>query len=207
MFVLSSPSGAGKSTLSRRLLESDGSFELSISATTRPPRTGEVDGKHYFFQTETEFEQHMEQGDFLEHAWVFGHHYGTPRGPVEASISAGRDVLFDVDWQGTQQLKASTLSHSLVTVFILPPSIAELERRLRTRAQDSDEVIAARMSKSLAEISHWSEYDYVLINDNLDACYSQIETIIRAERLRFPRQHRISRHVESLKKEFEERRR
>lgn len=205
LFVLSSPSGAGKSTLSRRLLASDPAFQLSVSATTRPPRPGETDGKDYFFLTEAAFEARCAAGEFLEHARVFGHRYGTPRAPVEAAISAGRDVLFDVDWQGTQQLKASSLSHAVVTVFILPPSIAELERRLRHRAQDSDETITRRMSKSLSEISHWSEYDYVLINDNLDECFSQIETIVRAERLRFPRQTRVNRHVDALKREFEER--
>jgi len=204
LFVLSSPSGAGKSTLSRRLLAGDASFVLSISATTRPMRPGEVDGKDYHFVDLARFRAMAEAGGMLEHARVFDHHYGTPRAPVEAAIAAGRDVLFDVDWQGTQQLRDSALGFALVRVFILPPSIAELERRLRHRGQDDDAVIARRMAKSQAEISHWAEYDYVLINDDLDLCYSQIETIVAAERLRRPRQRALVGHIDSLNREFQE---
>lgn len=203
IFILSSPSGAGKSTLSRRLLASDPAFELSVSATTRKPRPGEVDGKHYFFVDDHAFQKMIADDRMLEHATVFDHRYGTPRDAVKTAIDKGRDVLLDVDWQGTQQVKVSDLTHRLVTIFILPPSIAELERRLRTRAQDSDEVIARRMAKARAEISHWAEYDYVLINDDLDICYSQIETIIAAERQRFPRQPQIAVHVEALNAEFD----
>lgn len=203
MFVLSSPSGAGKSTLTRRLLEADPDFMLSVSATTRPARDGEVHGKHYLFVSSAEFDGIVAENGMLEHATVFGNRYGTPREPVETAIRAGRDVLFDVDWQGSQQLKASALRHALVTVFILPPSIAELERRLRARNQDSDAVIRGRMAKARAEISHWAEYDYVLINDDLDICYSQVETIIAAERQRFPRQPAIRGHVDALNREFE----
>lgn len=204
LFVLSSPSGAGKSTLSRRLLAGDGSFVMSVSATTRPMRPGEVDGKDYHFVDAARFSAMAAAGGMLEHARVFDHHYGTPRAPVEAAIGQGRDVLFDVDWQGTQQLRDSPLGFAVVSVFILPPSIAELERRLRHRGQDDDAVIARRMAKSQAEISHWAEYDYVLINDDLDTCYSQIGTIIAAERLRRPRQRSLIGHVESLNREFEE---
>lgn len=206
MIVLSSPSGAGKSTLSRQLLASDPAFTLSVSATTRPQRDGETHGEHYFFVDHTTFDQMVDDGDMLEHAEVFGNKYGTPRAPVEAAIKGGRDVLFDVDWQGAQQLGQSTLSNSLVTIFILPPSIAELEKRLRTRAQDSNAVIAGRMAKSRDEISHWAEYDYVLINDDLETCFSQIETIIAAERLRRFRQSALNDSVANLNAEFEKRR-
>ncbi|MEO0761724.1 MAG: guanylate kinase [Pseudomonadota bacterium] len=203
MVVLSSPSGAGKSTLSRRLIAEDPAFQLSVSATTRPPREGEVDGRDYFFVGHPRFDAMVEAGEMLEHATVFGNRYGTPRAPVEAATDAGRDVLFDVDWQGAQQLRGSALSNALVTVFILPPSIAELERRLKTRAQDSEEVIRGRMRRARDEISHWAEYDYVLINDDLEACFSQVGTIIAAERQRFPRQPRLQTHVERLNREFE----
>ncbi|MEO0820159.1 MAG: guanylate kinase [Pseudomonadota bacterium] len=203
MFVLSSPSGAGKSTLTRMLLERDPSFVLSVSATTRAPREGEVDGKHYFFVDHAEFDRMLEGDEMLEHAEVFGNRYGTPGKPVAEAIGQGRDVLFDVDWQGASQLRASQLSQALVTVFILPPSMRELERRLRTRAQDSDEVIARRMEKSRIEVSHWEDYDYVLINDDLATCYSQIETLIAAERLRRIRQPGLAQHVDTLNKEFD----
>ncbi|MEM9098987.1 MAG: guanylate kinase [Pseudomonadota bacterium] len=205
MFILSSPSGAGKSTLSRRLLESDPAFALSISATTRPKRPGEEDGKHYYFVEKEEFSRMVAAGEMLEYASVFGNSYGSPRGPVERVLAEGRDVLFDVDWQGAQQLGASDLGQSVVKVFILPPSIEELERRLRARAADSEEVIAQRMAEARAEISHWAEYDYVLINDNLDRCFARIETIIAAERLRWRRQKGIFDHVNALYREFEAR--
>ena len=203
LVVLSSPSGAGKSTLSRRLLSSDPDFELSVSATTRPPRPGEVDGKDYFFVSKQKFTELVRAGGMLEHAEVFGNHYGTPRAPVEAALTAGRDVLFDVDWQGAQQLKESELRHDIVQIFVMPPSIASLEERLNARAQDSAEVIAGRMAKAKSEISHWAEYDYVLINDDLDLCFSQIETIVHAERLRRIRQRGLGAHVTRLNDEFE----
>ncbi|MEM8793397.1 MAG: guanylate kinase [Pseudomonadota bacterium] len=205
MFILSSPSGAGKSTISRRLLESDPAFELSISATTRQQRPGEVEGKHYYFIDKPEFSRMSVAGELLESATVFGNSYGTPRAPVESALDSGRDVLFDVDWQGAQQLGASDLGPSVVKVFLLPPSLDELERRLRARAEDSDEVIARRMAEARAEISHWAEYDYVLINDNLDRCFSRIETIIAAERLRWRRQKWVFDQVNALYREFEER--
>ena len=204
LFVLSSPSGAGKSTLSRRLLEEDPAIGLSVSATTRPAREGETHGEDYFFVDHAEFERMVAEDRMLEHASVFGNSYGTPRAPVEAAIRAGRDMLFDVDWQGAQQLRASDLGQSVVQIFILPPSIAELERRLRARAQDSEEIIARRMAQARDEISHWAEYDYVLINDDLDRCYSRIGTIIAAERLRWTRQKWLFPLVESLNAEFEE---
>lgn len=205
LFVLSSPSGAGKTTLSRRLLAEDEAFTLSISATTRPPRPKEVEGRDYFFVSEERFAGMISQGELLEHAQVFGHRYGTPRGPVEAAIQKGRDVLFDVDWQGAQQLRQSDLGALVVTVFILPPSIAALEARLKARGQDSGEVIAGRMARARDEISHWAEYDYVLINDDLSECYSRIETIVAAERQRRDRQKWLQPHVDALYREFEER--
>ncbi|MEL7346686.1 MAG: guanylate kinase [Pseudomonadota bacterium] len=206
MIVLSSPSGAGKSTISRRLLGSDQAFTLSVSATTRPQREGEEHGKHYLFVDHAAFDQMVDDGEMLEHATVFGNKYGTPAAPVKKALDAGKDVLFDVDWQGAQQLGQSQLSSALVTIFILPPSIAELERRLKTRAQDTEAVIASRMAKARDEISHWAEYDFVLINDDLDVCFSQIETIISGERLRRPRQPALSGFVASLNAEFEQRR-
>ena len=205
LFVLSSPSGAGKTTLSRRFLAEDGRFTLSISATTRPPRPKEVDGRDYFFVSDQEFETMASSGGLLEHARVFGHRYGTPRAPVEAAIHEGRDVLFDVDWQGAQQLRQSDLGALVVTVFLLPPSIGALEERLRARAQDSDQVIAGRMARARDEISHWAEYDYVLINDDLADCYSRIGTIVAAERQRRDRQTWLKPHVDRLYAEFEER--
>jgi guanylate kinase len=205
LFVLSSPSGAGKTTLSRRLLGDDAVFTLSISATTRPPRPKEVEGRDYFFVSHERFAEMTSRGELLEHAHVFGHRYGTPRAPVEAAIQAGRDVLFDVDWQGAQQLRQSDLGPLVVTVFILPPSIAALEQRLRARGQDSDEVIAGRMARARDEISHWAEYDYVLINDDLAECYSRIGTIVDAERQRRDRQKWLQPHVDRLYREFEER--
>ncbi|HUF87683.1 MAG TPA: guanylate kinase [Thermohalobaculum sp.] len=206
LFVLSSPSGAGKTTLSRRLLADDRGFSLSISATTRPPRPSEADGRDYFFVSKERFGEMVAQSELLEHAEVFGHRYGTPRGPVEAAIHAGRDVLFDVDWQGAQQLRQSDLGALVVTVFILPPSIAALEQRLKARGQDSDAVIGGRMSRARDEISHWAEYDYVLINDVIEDCYSRIGTIVTAERLRRDRQIWLKPHVDRLYREFEERR-
>jgi len=205
LFVLSSPSGAGKTTLSRKLLAEDLEFTLSISATTRPPRPAETAGVDYFFVSQQRFDAMVAGREMLEHAHVFGHSYGTPRGPVEAAIRSGRDVLFDVDWQGAQQLRNSDLGPLVVTVFILPPSIAALEARLRSRAQDNDEVIAGRMARARDEISHWAEYDYVLINDDLATCHSRIGTIIAAERRRRARQKWLQPHVDALYAEFEAR--
>lgn len=203
LIVLSSPSGAGKSTMTRRLLDAHADLRLSVSVTTRPPRPGEVDGRDYFFVSPQRFSQMVDGGELLEHADVFGHRYGTPRVAVEGSLSAGHDMIFDVDWQGAQQLRLSALGRSVVSIFLLPPSIGALEARLRARAQDSDEVIAGRMEKARAEISHWAEYDYVLINDNLDRCYAQIETIVSAERLRLRRQRGMRAIVERLNNEFD----
>ncbi len=204
LFVLSSPSGAGKSTLSRRLLETDENFRLSVSATTRAPRPGEVDGEHYFFVSRQRFEEMVDAGEMLEHAEVFGNLYGTPRAPVEDWLSRERDILFDVDWQGASLLRDSALGADLVTVFLLPPSIQELERRLNARGQDSAEIVADRMAKSQAEYSHWREYDYILINDDLERCQSRIETIVRAERLRRARQIGLGGFVAELDREYEE---
>ncbi len=187
MFVLSSPSGAGKSTLSRRLLEDDPQIELSISATTRPARPGEVEGEHYFFLDKETFRARVEADEFLEHAEVFGNLYGTPRAPVEAALEQGRDVMFDIDWQGAQQLERSA-RNDLVRVFILPPSVTELERRLKARAQDSSAEVARRMAKSADEISHWAEYDYVIVNQELEQSHAQLQAILRAERLKRTRQ-------------------
>jgi guanylate kinase len=188
MFVLSSPSGAGKTTLSRRLLTEDGDITLSVSATTRPPRPGEVDGVDYYFVTPERFAEMVASDDLLEWATVFGNRYGTPRGPVEAALHEGRDVLFDIDWQGTQQLQQTDAASDLVRVFILPPDLAELERRLQGRATDPAEVIAGRMARARDEISHWGEYDYILVNDNADLCLAELRAILKAERLRRKRQ-------------------
>ncbi len=205
LIILSSPSGAGKSTLSRRLLEFDPEVRFSISATTRPPRPGEVEGRDYFFKSRREFEAMAEAGEMLETAEVFGNLYGTPRAPVEAAISGGQDVLFDVDWQGGQQIRNSSLRDAVVSVFILPPSMAELEKRLRGRGQDLDEVVAGRMAKSRDEISHWAEYDYVLINESLPQCETELRAVIAAERLRRDRRPDLVGLVRRLNAEFEER--
>jgi guanylate kinase len=205
LIILSSPSGAGKSTLSRRLLEIDPEVQFSVSATTRPPRPGEQEGRDYFFKSRREFEAMVEAGDMLEHAEVFGNLYGTPRAPVEVAISGGRDVLFDVDWQGGQQIRNSSLADSVVSIFILPPTIAELEARLRKRGQDTAKVVSQRMAKSRDEISHWAEYDYVLINEQLTQCEDQLGAIIEAERLRRDRRPELMALVTRLNREFEER--
>lgn len=197
MLVISSPSGAGKTTLTRMLLESDARLTLSVSATTRPPREGEVDGKDYVFLSEEAFAAREAQGAFLESADVFGNRYGTPRAPVDEALNDGRDVVFDVDWQGARALRASA-PEDVVSVFILPPSLAALRHRLERRAKDSAEVIEARMAKAEAEISHWAEYDYVLINHDLDAAFAQLVSIVKAERLRRPRQTWLSSFVDGL---------
>ncbi len=187
LFVLSSPSGAGKSTLARKLLYSDTQISLSVSATTRPPRPGEVDGVDYHFVDVPKFKEMVADGELLEWAHVFGHRYGTPKAPVEEILSQGRDVLFDIDWQGTQQLYQEA-GNDIVRVFILPPSITELEHRLRSRGTDSDEVINDRMARAKSEIGHWDGYDYVLINDDIEACFNKVQHILAAERLRRSRQ-------------------
>ena len=198
MFVLSSPSGAGKSTLAKKLLESDENMSLSVSATTRAPRASEVDGREYKFIAKEQFEEMADRNEFLEHAMVFGNHYGTPRAPVEAMLIQGRDVLFDVDWQGARALRAAE-PQDVVGIFILPPSMAELERRLRARAEDTEDVIQQRMARSLNEISHWEEYDYVLVNTLLEQTLAQIRQILAAERLKRHRQMWLQLHVERLK--------
>lgn len=198
MLVLSSPSGAGKTTLSRRLLADDAGIDLSVSVTTRKARSGEVDGKDYHFIDRARYAEMVMNKELLEWAEVFGNCYGTPRATVEAALQAGRDVLFDVDWQGTQQLREAARS-DLVSVFILPPSIDELERRLRTRAQDSDDVIHGRMSKAADEMSHYVEYDYVIINREIDIAFAELQAILRAERLRRERQEGLGEFVRSLR--------
>jgi len=205
LIILSSPSGAGKSTLAKSLREWDPSLAFSVSATTRMPRPGEVDGREYYFRSRDAFEAMVAEGEMLEHAEVFGNLYGSPKGPVEAAIIEGRDVLFDIDWQGGQQIRQSSLGQDVVSVFVLPPSIAELESRLRGRGQDSDAVIAGRMEKSEAEISHWAEYDYVLINNDVGKAARDLRTILTAERLKRARQSGLGEFVRGLNAEFEER--
>ena len=197
LIVLSSPSGAGKSTISQMLIEADPQVTMSISATTRPKRPGEVDGRDYVFVDEAAFEQMVDEGDFAEWAPVFDHRYGSPQAPIKVALKAGRDVLFDIDWQGTQQLHAA-MGEDLVRVFILPPSMAELERRLRARGTDSDEVIDGRMRRAAGEISHWAEYDYVLINDDTTTCLGEVRAIVAAERLKRWRQAHLVGFVRDL---------
>jgi guanylate kinase len=204
LIILSSPSGAGKSTLARRLMDWDESLSFSVSATTRAPRPGEVDGAHYHFVSEPAFKRMVQGGEMLEHAHVFGHFYGSPMAPVKAAIEAGRDVLFDVDWQGAQQIARSPLQDHVLSIFVLPPSIGELRRRLVSRGQDSAEVIQKRMQKSWDEISHWDGYDYVLVNDDLDATFERLKTIVAAERLRLAQQPGLMEFVRALQAEFME---
>ncbi|RBI85044.1 guanylate kinase [Rhodosalinus halophilus] len=204
LIILSSPSGAGKSTLARRLRDWDPSIVFSVSATTRPPRAGEVDGQDYRFMDEGAFKAQVAQGEMLEHAHVFGHFYGSPRAPVEAAIDAGRDVLFDIDWQGAQQIRNSALGVHTLSIFLLPPSIRELRRRLETRAKDAPETIAKRMQRSWDEISHWDGYDFVLVNDDLDATEEKLRVIVTATRLRRLQQPGLTEHVRRLQAEFEE---
>lgn len=202
LLILTSPSGAGKSTLARRLMAWDPSLGFSVSATTRAPRPGESDGREYYFKTRKAFENMVKSGDMLEHAEVFGNLYGSPRAPVEAAMAAGLDTLFDVDWQGGQQIRNSALGRDVVSVFVLPPSIAELESRLRGRAQDSDAVIGERMEKSLSEISHWAECDYVLVNRDIDRAFADLTTIVQAERMKRDRQPDLAELVRNLNTEF-----
>jgi len=204
LIILSSPSGAGKSTLARRLMAWDPSIRFSVSATTRPPRPGEVDGEHYHFMDEARFKSLVAHGGMLEHAHVFGNFYGSPKAAVQEAIDRGEDVLFDIDWQGAQQIRNSALGQHTLSIFILPPSIRELHRRLRERGQDSDEVIAKRMQKSWDEISHWDGYDFVLVNDDLDATEAKLQAILTAARLRLSQQPGITAHVRALQTEFEE---
>jgi guanylate kinase len=197
MLVLSSPSGAGKTTLSRKLLEADPAVALSVSITTRKQRPGEVDGRDYHFIDAARFEAMVTHGELLEWAQVFGHRYGTPRAPVEVALASGHDVLFDIDWQGTQQLRDKA-NHDLVSIFVLPPSMADLEGRLRRRAQDPDDVIRARMATAADEMSHWAEYDYIVINTDIDRAFKEVLTILTAERLKRERQTGLSDFVRRL---------
>ena len=198
MLVLSSPSGAGKTTLSRMLLEADSGVELSVSVTTRKQRPGEVDGRDYHFVDAARFDAMVANDELLEWAHVFGNRYGTPRAPVDAALARGRDVLFDIDWQGTQQLRERA-NRDLVSIFVLPPSIPDLERRLRARAQDSDEVIHARMTKAADEMSHWAEYDYVVVNSDIATSLSNLKAILTSERLKRERQVGMSGFVKGLR--------
>lgn len=198
MLVLSSPSGAGKTTLSRALLEGDGAITMSVSATTRRARPGEVEGRDYYFLSTEDFGIMLNKGEFLEHAKVFDNYYGTPKKPVDEALNAGRDVLFDIDWQGTQQLDESA-AEDLVKVFILPPSAHDLEKRLKTRAQDSADVVASRMAKASGEISHYQEYDYIIINEDVERSLSELRSILTAERLKRRRQTGLSDFVKRLR--------
>ncbi|MFH1804099.1 MAG: guanylate kinase [Pseudomonadota bacterium] len=197
MLVFCAPSGAGKTTITRQLLEKDDQISLSVSATTRAARPGEDEGVHYFFKSVEGFKHMIADDELLEWAEVYGNYYGTPRQPVEDALSSGHDVLFDIDWQGARQLREKA-GDDVVSIFVLPPSSAELERRLRDRGQDEDDVIMKRMAKAGAEISHWAEFDYVLINDNLDRCLASVEHIIGAERLKRDRQQQLPAFVKKL---------
>ncbi|HEV2265231.1 MAG TPA: guanylate kinase [Stellaceae bacterium] len=199
LLVLSSPSGAGKTTITRALVKRDRTLKLSVSATTRPPRPGEIEGKHYYFVTPERFAAMVQNGELLEHAQVFGHHYGTPLAPVMRALESGTDIVSDVDWQGTQQMKAR-MRDDLVSVFILPPSIAALESRLKRRAQDSRDVVRARMAKSSDEMSHWAEYDYVVVNRTLEKSIAEVAAILAAERLRRQRQLGLNEFVNRLRR-------
>jgi guanylate kinase len=198
MLVLSSPSGAGKTTISRLLLPADDQIDLSVSVTTRPKRASEIDGADYHFVDQQAFDAMVARDELLEHATVFGHSYGTPRAPVEQALEAGQDVLFDIDWQGTQQL-AEKASKDLVRIFILPPSTEELERRLRTRAQDPEEVVQGRMAKAADEMSHWAEYDYIIVNSEVSESLAQVQSVLTAERLKRERQVGLHDFVEELR--------
>ncbi|MGB5864637.1 MAG: guanylate kinase [Sulfitobacter sp.] len=204
LIILSSPSGAGKSTLAKRLMAWDDTLGFSVSATTRAPRAGEVDGQDYLFVTEENFRKWVSEGEMLEHAHVFGNFYGSPKGPVEKGINAGRDVLFDIDWQGAQQIRNSPLGLYTLSIFILPPSISELHRRLVSRGQDDAPTISKRMQKSWDEISHWDGYDYVLVNDDLDTTEQKLKTIITAERLKRTQQPQLSEFARRLQSQFED---
>ncbi len=204
LIILSSPSGAGKSTLAKRLMEWDDTLRFSVSATTRGPREGEVDGVDYFFLSEEEFKRQVADGEMLEHAYVFGNYYGSPKAPVKEAIEQGRDVLFDVDWQGELQIRNSDLAPHALSIFLLPPSIPELHRRLVERGKDSEDVIKRRMDKSWTEISHWGYYDFVLVNEDLDETERQLKTVVDATRLRRTQQPRLLGHVRKLQEQFED---
>lgn len=204
LIILSSPSGAGKSTLAHRLMAWDPTIRFSVSATTRSARTGEVDGKDYNFLAADEFKRMVADREMLEHAHVFGNFYGSPAAPVQESIDRGEDVLFDIDWQGAQQIQKSDLASHVLSIFLLPPSITELRRRLDSRGQDAPETILRRMTKSWDEISHWDAYNYVLVNDDLDATEAKLKTIVTAERLRASQQPDLMDHVRKLHAEFED---
>jgi guanylate kinase len=202
MFVLSSPSGAGKTTLSRMLIAETPDLQMSVSATTRPIRPGEIDGKDYYFVNQGRFEAMIAQGELLEWATVFGNRYGTPRAPVEAALGAGKDVLFDIDWQGTQQLRSRS-PNDVVSVFILPPSVSALEQRLHTRAQDSEEVIRGRMKKAGDEMSHFDAYDYIVVNENIGIAFESVRSILRAEQLKRERQIGLAGFVRGLQSQLQ----
>ena len=200
MLIMSSPSGAGKTTITRELLKRDNNITMSVSATTREPRPGEVDGEDYYFVSKTEFERMVSSGEMMEHARVFGNAYGTPKMPVETALAKGHDVLFDVDWQGARDLRQAA-GYDQASIFILPPSVEELERRLHTRAQDSDEVVAERMGKATSEMSHWGEYDYIVVNVDVGESVAQVQAILAAERLRRHRQAGLSAFVTNMSDE------
>jgi len=202
MFVLSSPSGAGKTTLSRLLIERMPGLKMSVSATTRPMRPGEIEGSDYLFVDKARFEEMVKRHELLEWATVFDNRYGTPRAPVEAALAAGRDVLFDIDWQGTQQLREKARA-DVVSVFILPPSATDLEQRLNSRAQDSQEVIRGRMSRASHEMSHWAEYDYIVINRDIDEAFAEVQSILKAERLKRERRVGLTAFVRELQSQLE----
>ncbi|HEY1503133.1 MAG TPA: guanylate kinase [Stellaceae bacterium] len=198
LLVLSSPSGAGKTTISRKLFEDDGKLAMSVSVTTRAKRPGEIDGTHYYFVERAKFDRMVAEGELLEHALVFGNCYGTPRGPVMQALESGQDIISDVDWQGTQQLKQN-VGADVVAVFVLPPTIEALKERLQSRAQDTSEVVQARMAQSSDEMSHWAEYDYVIVNDDLDTSVRQVRAILDAERKRRTRQVGLADFVNALR--------
>lgn len=202
MFVLSSPSGAGKTTLSRLLIERIAGLRMSVSVTTRPMRPGERAGHDYYFVDQARFQQMAREGELLEWATVFDNGYGTPRAPVEAALASGQDVLFDIDWQGTQQLREKA-GKDVVSVFILPPSARDLEKRLHTRAQDSDEVIRGRMSRAAHEMSHWAEYDYIVVNHQVEQAFAEVQSILNAERLKRERRTGLTAFVRELQKQLE----
>lgn len=202
LIILSSPSGAGKSFHSKILRDWDPSIRFSVSATTRPPRVGEEDGVDYHFVSKSEFKDMVAEGEMLEDAEVFDNFYGSPKAPVKVAMGAGQDTLFDIDWQGGQQIRNSSLGNDVVSIFLLPPSMEILEHRLRSRGQDSEDVIANRMAKSLDEVSHWAEYDYVLVNDDADACAERLKAILTSERLRRERQVSLNDFVRTLQDEY-----
>ena len=203
LIILSSPSGAGKSTLSRMLLDWDPSLRFSVSATTRDPRPGEIDGREYYFKTRDEFEKLIASDGMLEHAKVFDNFYGSPKEPIESAVSKGIDIVFDVDWQGGQQIRASSMKNDVISIFILPPSITELERRLNARGQDSIEVVASRMSKSKDEISHWNEYEYLIVNNDLQQSFEALKSILIAERTKQVRRNDLEFLIGNLNTEFD----